>query len=669
MIRQHRNIGVGLALVLITTLPLRSQAIRPSQNPPPATVPVEVIALDRDGKFADNLTPASFTVAVDGKPRQVLWIRHVSRGPGSLDEAGRRQSGGTSALRVAAEPARSVIVVVDETSIEIGAERAVIQAAGALVDRFGLDDRIGVVRIPIPRDGQMALTTERADVRTALRQVAGQALRAGLPATDAVSMQPLRPLPTVSDTTGAAGDPVAATSSQRERPLTESEQLGLASNQGTAPAARFMDGLAGVLKALQLLPARKVIALFSGGLRQGGTARLDELARAALAAHATIYAFGFPGTGDDPSSAAGLSALERLARSTGGSFTIVGKSADKGIDRLIPELSACYVLGIEGATSDTDGKGHTLRVEAPRQALTIRAPAWFVPTSDLDDVVPPAPAPRPGTGKSSARTAEPPARDIEVQRLLARASGYVAGYEREYSMLVAEEKFVQSTRTKVRTLRSDLLLVRTPAADGWVAFRDVFEVDGKAVRDRDDRLKRLFLDPSVEARAQLQQIVTDSARYNIGQIERNINVPLFALKFLRSENLSRFWFRLDGKKDVGGVAASRLTYEEQARPTLVSLNIVDDVAAKGWFLIDPASGATVGTRMAFELRGGVIEFEVRYARDAALGLWLPVEMTEVYSLYVSGGAGNRTVSVDARATYSKFRRFQVTTDEQVKIPK
>jgi hypothetical protein len=189
------------------------------------------------------------------------------------------------------------------------------------------------------------------------------------------------------------------------------------------------------------------------------------------------------------------------------------------------------------------------------------------------------------------------------------------------------------------------------------------------VRDRDDRLKRLFLDPSVEARAQLQQIVSDSARYNIGQIERNINVPLFALKFLRSENLSRFRFRLDGGKDVGGVAASRLSYTEEARPTLVSLNVVDDVAATGWFLIDPASGATVGTRMAFELRGGLIEFEVRYARDAALGLWLPVEMTEVYSVYTPGRVGNRSVSVDARATYSNYRRFQVTTDEQVKVAK
>ena len=269
---------------------------------------------------------------------------------------------------------------------------------------------------------------------------------------------------------------------------------------------------------------------------------------------------------------------------------------------------------------------------------------------------------------SEQSAAAPPARDIEVQRLLAKASEYVAGYERAYSMVVAEEKFVQRTKTEMRRLRSDLLLVKTPAADGWVAFRDVFDVDGRPVRDREDRLKRLFLDPSVEAKAQLNQILADSARYNIGQVARNINVPLFPLKFLRPEHLSRFRFRPDGRKTVDGVAASRVSYTELARPTLVSLNTVEDTAASGWFLIDPASGATVGTRMALGLGAGVLEFEVRYARDAAIGLWLPAEMTEVYSLYV-GRPGNLSVSVDARATYSNYRRFQVTTDEQLKVAK
>ena len=670
MIRQPRDIGIGLALILITTLPTLPQAIRSPQLPPPAAVPVDVVALGRDGRFADNLTPASLAVTVDGKPRQILWIRHVSRGPGALDDAGRRQAGGSSALRFAAEPERSVIIAVDELSIEPGAERAVIQAAGALADRLGLDDRIGVVRIPIARDGHVALTTDRAEVRTALRQVAGQAVRAGLP--DA-GLPSLEPPPIVSDANRVAGDPVSAATPDPERPLREPAWLGPPSNEGESPGARFMAGLEGVLRALQSQPGRKVIAVFSGGLRSGGAAQVDELARAAIAAHATVFVFAVPGVRDGQARA-GLAALERLARSTGGSLTMVEKNPDRSIARVIPGLSACYVIGIEPAASDADGRGHALRVEAPRQAITINAPAWLVPVSDVDDVAPPAPAGRPGPdgaepGASGTRAAEPPARDVEVQRLIDRASGYVAGYEREYSMLVAEEKFVQSTRERRQSLRSDLLLVRKPGGEGWVSFRDVFEVDGTAVRDRDDRLKRLFLDPSVEAQAQLNQIVADSARYNIGQLKRNINVPLYALAFLRAENLGRFRFRASGRQDAGGVAASRIAYEETARPTLVVLNNARDLPARGWFLIDPASGAVIATRVEFGLTAGVLEMEVRYARDDALGLWLPAEMTEIHSVDGTLGSRNMSVSINAHATYSRFRRFQVSTDEQIKVPK
>jgi hypothetical protein len=63
-------------------------------------------------------------------------------------------------------------------------------------------------------------------------------------------------------------------------------------------------------------------------------------------------------------------------------------------------------------------------------------------------------------------------------------------------------------------------------------------------------------------------------------VERNINVPLFALKFLRPENLWRFRFRLADTHDVGGVAASRMSCEEEARPTLVRLNKTDNAPAE-----------------------------------------------------------------------------------------
>jgi hypothetical protein len=237
-------------------------------------------------------------------------------------------------------------------------------------------------------------------------------------------------------------------------------------------------------------------------------------------------------------------------------------------------------------------------------------------------------------------------------------------------MLVADEHYVQRTRAAQRELRSDLLLVRPSGIDGWVSFRDVYEVDGRPIRDRGDRLKRLFLDQSPEAQAQLQAIKEESSRHNIGQVERNINVPLFALKFLESDSLWRSSFTLAGTKDVAGVSATRVSYQEVAKPTLVSRREAQDLTGSGWFLIDPASGAVVGTMMQFTFpeNGASIEFVVRYERDADLGLWVPAEMTEVYST-LRGTTTERAWALDARAVYSSFRRFQVTSETEIKVVK
>ena len=725
--RRERRFWLAMTLALVALLPgLPSTALSPSlrpgktRSPDPTTqlaalpaladgvliarqstpagqaqaVPVEVVVFDRDGKIADTLTPASFTVTVDGKPRRVLWVRHVSRGPGAADEAAQRLPGRTDTLSFAAEPARNVLVVVDEYSIQRGNERMVHQAAWALVDRLGLDDRVGVLRIPIARDGQLALTTVRPDVREALRHVVGQATPSAGPGADQPRVQPQA---AGTDPNRATGDPDRAAMAERERQPIEALAPGRIGEEIAASPPGFLPNFQAALNAMRKSRGRKIIAVFSAGFPQGSVAAVDDVARAAVAAHATIYAVGLPGARDDLANPLDAGALERLARATGGTFTMLGKNADKSLERVMPELAACYVLGIEPGPADADGARHTLRVEIPRQPFTIRAPGWLVARQDVDDVVSvPAPAPgesraadpperwsprRPSTAGAAAsppsaptatapRPGPPSPRELELQRLVARAAGYVAGYQREYSMLVAEETYNQTSKGQRQQIRSDLLLVRPEGVNGWVSFRDVFEVNGWTVRDRDDRLRRLFLDSSKEAQAQLMAIKSESARYNIGPIDRNINVPLFALEILEYKNLGRFSFKLGGTRDVGGVVSTRIDYEEIGRPTLVGYNHTQDIGARGWFLIDPASGAVTGSRMQFTLPddGSNIELVVKYGRDATLGLWVPVEMTEVFSRNPNFTGGS-AVTIDARATYSKFRRFQVKAETEIKLVK
>jgi hypothetical protein len=205
-----------------------------------------------------------------------------------------------------------------------------------------------------------------------------------------------------------------------------------------------------------------------------------------------------------------------------------------------------------------------------------------------------------------------------------------------------------------------------------VSFRDVYEVDGIVVRDRDDRLRRLFLEPGVHVGDQLQAIRDESARHNVGIVERNINVPLFLLRFLQPENRPRFKFRLAGKRRVAGVEAWRIEFEEQVFPTIITDIQGRDVDAKGWFLVDEVTGAIVETVLRIEENGSTGEIVVSFRHDPALGMWVPAEMRETYRTMTQrslAGVPRLEPIVEGTALYSKYRRFQVKVEEKVVIPK
>jgi hypothetical protein len=137
--------------------------------------------------------------------------------------------------------------------------------------------------------------------------------------------------------------------------------------------------------------------------------------------------------------------------------------------------------------------------------------------------------------------------DRALAQILEKAGTYVGGFERQLTGIVSEERYLQVIIGARRELKSDFLLVPVAGEARYVEFRDVFEVDGRPVRDREDRLTRLFLDPSASASAQLRAIAEESARYNIGRIQRTVNIPTLALVFLRTENQATVTFTLTNR--------------------------------------------------------------------------------------------------------------------------
>jgi hypothetical protein len=246
-----------------------------------------------------------------------------------------------------------------------------------------------------------------------------------------------------------------------------------------------------------------------------------------------------------------------------------------------------------------------------------------------------------------------------LQPVLATVSGYVTRYRLRYSGVVADEEYRQRTPTAERRLRSDFLLVKTEGPEGWVSFRDVYEVDGAAVRDRDERLKKLFLEPAGDATDQIAKIKEDSARYNIGEVIRNVNVPLFPLMFLEPDTIRRFDYKVGPPRRHRGLQVVELRYTERQRPGLVA-----GVQASGTFLVEAATGAVVHTTTTYtDLQNRTVEIIVEYRHDPAADMWVPIRMDEEYR-----GAANDLV-VSATATYNSFRRFLVTTQETITIRK
>ena len=112
------------------------------------------------------------------------------------------------------------------------------------------------------------------------------------------------------------------------------------------------------------------------------------------------------------------------------------------------------------------------------------------------------------------------AQDAGAPDLVARASRYVEEYEKQLSAVVCEERQTQritkpdGTTGKRRELVSDLLMIRT--GDFTQTFRDVIAVDGKAIRNRQERLRKLFLGEPRGREKQAQAIAKESTRYTSG---------------------------------------------------------------------------------------------------------------------------------------------------------
>jgi hypothetical protein len=254
-----------------------------------------------------------------------------------------------------------------------------------------------------------------------------------------------------------------------------------------------------------------------------------------------------------------------------------------------------------------------------------------------------------------------------LKDVLRRMAAYVQAYGEKASIFVATEHYTQHVTggdrpaPEDRVTVADFAIVRAEGLGGWVGFRDVLEADGERIGDHRDRLLKVLSDVSGSL-DEAKRLSDESARYNIGPVSRNFNVPTAALFFFSPQNLDRFKFT---RKSVAPDGTWEIAFRETERPTLVRTPEGRSVPSEGSVWVRASDGTVLRTILqmkefargtAAARRAGTAQIDVSYARISDIDMWLPQVMVESYEM--PRGARRERTTTEAR--YSDYRRFQTS---------
>ena len=441
----------------------RRRSLRPPRRHrlPHPGISFDLVVVDRDGRAPDSLGPAERHRV--GRRQAPARARRPARQPRPGRLQRRRRPAGARRrphrLRGGASPER-------HPRRRSGRPRA-RRGAGRRQRRPGPARSSGHGRPP--GRGAPAVSARPTAVASHRPAVARETLAraAGRIASSVLASPNVPALPAYSD--APVTDP---TREQTVEPVPVSAPVPEMRDAQPVEAGGTLNGLAGLLEALRAVPGRKVIALFSagaGGSLAGAGHRRLRGRRRGPHRDARLHDARSPGL--RRRGPAGRRPLTRWRAATGGTVVSPGRNPERVVNRIVSELAACFVVEVEPAATDADGRRHALRVDVAGRGLTARAPAWLVPSADPGDV--PADAPEPAAaaeapaarGEAGTEAARPPkapsAREAELQLAMARLVDYVDVYERQV-LGPGRRRGVPASRrgaSNVR-LRSDYLLVK-----------------------------------------------------------------------------------------------------------------------------------------------------------------------------------------------------------------
>lgn len=392
--------------------------VRAQQAPPQTQKPVfrssvdlvrvDVSVVDGKGMPVLGLGVDDFKAFLDGRERRVVTAEMVAFDPPSSGAA-------TEPLRTPGQvpdDARIFILAIDQMGLSPGAIAPMKESVRRFLNQLRPEDMIGLYDFPF-RSGPLDISHDRSVVMRGLDRVIGMrsttmgsfnlpvseiidiAANDGMTFERAFTRECLPP-------PGMEPDPLAVDECRNMLRM-EPRMLSVALEN---EAAQRMSELAKLAQSLHFIPGRKTVVLVSNGLvsstRPGGRPDMQSIMRLVgddLAnAQANLFVLHLDSAYLDAYSAAraptaGISTrpadrfesinldrqvntagLELLAGRSGGKlFSVEAGTPDFVFDRLLRETAAYYVIGVEPADEDRDGKEHFIRVETTARGATLRS--------------------------------------------------------------------------------------------------------------------------------------------------------------------------------------------------------------------------------------------------------------------------------------------------------